>query len=121
MDCVDPEVQPISQLHRYTIDLQTSVTSEQLLCERAMEFPAVSPDYTGAAILPLLLICTFIPDSKKLWTTELLWQSSHNLAATLLDMIGLAIQRLFTFHDLPDVVCNHTLIASFARVPSDRP
>ena len=46
---VDPEKQPISQLYRYQVDSVTGRVTSKLLTPRAMEFPAINPDFTGGS------------------------------------------------------------------------
>ena len=49
---VQPALQPVSELWRYTLDLHLGkVIRERRLCEYALEFPAVNPNYAGEDIL----------------------------------------------------------------------
>lgn len=60
VEVVDPDVQPISQLWRYEVDAETGSTNAHMLASRAMEFPAINPDYIGIATTSFDLLTLFI-------------------------------------------------------------
>lgn len=52
-EVVDPDHQPISQLWRYKVDSANGETTSWPLSHRAMEFPAVNPEYIGKSLCRL--------------------------------------------------------------------
>ncbi len=45
---VDPDLQPISQLWRHTLNPRTSKMHAERVSARAMEYPSVNPGFSGA-------------------------------------------------------------------------
>ena len=50
---LDPATQPISQLWRFCTDLSSSHVTRHRILERAVEFPAVNPNFAGACLTNL--------------------------------------------------------------------